>query len=190
MTKNELRKKYKMLRQELSEDSIDQKSMAIANRLLQLDIWDFHFYHVFLSIVSQKEVDTHFILHILLGKDKNIVVSKSNFNDFSMKHFLLTESLKLKPNAYHIPEPIEDANAIEISESKIDVVFVPLLAFDINGYRVGYGKGFYDIFLSKCKPDTIKIGLSFFDVLETIDDIHNQDFKLDFVVTPSEIHRF
>jgi 5-formyltetrahydrofolate cyclo-ligase len=56
------------------------------------------------------------------------------------------------------------------------VVFVPLLAFDKKGNRVGYGKGFYDAFLSKCKPETIKIGLSFFEAEETIDDVFENDF--------------
>jgi 5-formyltetrahydrofolate cyclo-ligase len=67
------------------------------------------------------------------------------------------------------------------------VVFVPLLAFDKKGHRVGYGKGFYDRFLSDCKPETIKIGLSFFEAEESISAILPSDIRLDFCVTPTEI---
>ena len=70
------------------------------------------------------------------------------------------------------------------------MVFVPLLAYDKQGNRVGYGKGFYDNFLSKCKPETIKIGLSFFPPEEKIKDVSESDVKLDFCVTPEEVFRF
>ena len=96
MTKPELRKKYKALRQQLSLAEIDDVSLAIANQLLQLDIWDFSMYHIFLTIEEQKEVNTDYILNILSGKDKNIIISKSNFENYSMMHYLLTDNTKLK----------------------------------------------------------------------------------------------
>jgi 5-formyltetrahydrofolate cyclo-ligase len=67
---------------------------------------------------------------------------------------------------------------------------VPLLAYDKHGNRVGYGKGFYDNFLSKCKPETIKIGLSFFPPEDKIDDVSENDVNLDFCVTPEGIISF
>jgi len=72
MTKAELRIKY--------------------NQLLTLDIWNFSFYHLFLSIQSQKEVNTDFILNILSGKDKNIVISKSDFKTTTLQNYLLTDT--------------------------------------------------------------------------------------------------
>jgi 5-formyltetrahydrofolate cyclo-ligase len=84
-----------------------------------------------------------------------------------MTHYLLTDSTTIKKNPYHIPEPID---GIEVPDAKIDVVFVPLLAYDKQGNRVGYGKGFYDNFLSKCKPETIKIGLSFYPPEDKIEN--------------------
>jgi 5-formyltetrahydrofolate cyclo-ligase len=70
------------------------------------------------------------------------------------------------------------------------VVFVPLLAYDKSGQRVGYGKGFYDTFLQQCKPNTVKIGLSFFAPEENIEDVSANDVALDYVVTPEGIVRF
>jgi 5-formyltetrahydrofolate cyclo-ligase len=185
--KKELRTKYKTLRQSLSENELEEMSITIANKVLTLPIWEKIYYHVFLPIIEHKEVDTEILLHLLSGKDKEIIISKSDFTSRNMTHFLLTENTKIKKNEYNIPEPID---GIEVPTQKIDVVFVPLLAFDKIGHRVGYGKGFYDQFLSQCKPETIKIGLSFFEAEELICDIFDNDIKLDYCVTPQNIYEF
>ncbi len=187
MDKKELRKKYKALRQTLSEKEIEDKSLAIANQLIQMKIWDKLYYHLFLTIAEQKEIDTEFILQVLAGKDKEIVISKCEFSTLGMIHYLLTDNTKIKKNSYNVPEPID---GIEVPDAKIDVVFVPLLAYDKAGNRVGYGKGFYDNFLSKCKPETIKIGLSFFPPEEIINGISENDVKLDYCVTPEMVLQF
>ena len=187
MKKAELRQKYKALRGSLSEANIDDKSIAIANQLLTLSIWDYSFYHLFLTIETHQEVNTDFILNILSGKDKNIVISKSDFKTNTLSNYLLTDATTLKLSAYNIPEPVD---GIDISNDKIDVVFVPLLAFDTKGHRVGYGKGFYDNFLASCKPNTIKIGVSFFEAEAEIEDVFEHDITLDYCVTPEKIYNF
>ncbi|NJB82329.1 5-formyltetrahydrofolate cyclo-ligase [Wenyingzhuangia aestuarii] len=187
MIKNELRKKYKLLRASLSEEDITAKSMAIANQLLKLDVWDKIYYHLFLSIANQKEIDTEQILHVLFARNKEVVVSKSDFKENTLSHFLLTENTKLVVNTYGIPEP---TNGLPVPENRINVVFVPLLAFDVKGNRVGYGKGFYDDFLSKCNPDVLKIGLSFYEAESEITDAYEGDIPLDYCVTPTKIYQF
>ena len=185
--KKELRLKSKTLRNALSENEIEEMSLAVANKILTLPIWEKTYFHIFLPITEQKEINTEFILHLLSGKDKEIIVSKADFETRNMTHFLLTDNTRIKKNAYNIPEPVD---GIEVPSHKIDVVFVPLLAFDKKGHRVGYGKGFYDKFLSECRPDVIKIGLSFFDPEELITDVFEGDVKLDYCVTPNEVHSF
>ncbi len=187
MTKKELRKTYKAHRKDLSENQIEDLSLSISNQLLKLPIWANSFYHIFLAIEEQKEVNTDYILNILSGKDKNILISKSDFKTGNMTHFLLTDSTLIKKNDYNIPEPIA---GIEISNHKIEVVFVPLLAFDSLGNRVGYGKGFYDRFLTNCKPETVKIGLSFFGPEDEISDVFESDIRLDYCVTPNKSYAF
>ncbi|WP_395060973.1 5-formyltetrahydrofolate cyclo-ligase [Flavobacterium sp.] len=194
MFKKELRKKYKDLRQQFTSSEIEEMSLKIANNLLKLnnlpngsEIWNKTYYHLFLTIEAQKEINTEFILHILQGKDKEIVVAKSDFDALEMTHYLLTDNTKFKKNQYNIPEPID---GLEVPVSKIDVVFVPLLAFDIQGNRVGYGKGFYDKFLSQCHPQTIKIGLSFFEPEEIISDIFKEDIQLNYCVTLKNTYIF
>jgi 5-formyltetrahydrofolate cyclo-ligase len=180
MIKKGARKKYKEARKKLSLEEIEEKSLTIANQLVKMDIWDKTYYHLFLPIEEQKEVNSEYLLNILQAKDKEIIISKSDFATTSMVHFLLTDNTKIKKNEYSIPEPI---NGLRVPTEMIDVVFVPLLAYDKLGNRVGYGKGFYDKFLNECKPDVIKIGLSFFEPENLIEDVFENDVKLDFCVT-------
>lgn len=187
MTKSEIRKKYKELRLDLSEEKIEDLSMKIANRSLDLPVWDHKFYHIFLSIAENKEVDTEFLLHILQGKDKEVIIPRAEPKTGNLINYLLTDNTVIKKSRWNIPEPQE---GIEIATDKIDVVFIPLLAFDIQGHRVGYGKGFYDKFLAKCRPEVLKIGLSFFEPVEQIKEIFSGDVPLDFCITPDKIYEF
>lgn len=181
-----LRFKYKKLREELSDDTIEEMSLQIANQALKLPIWERSYYHIFLPISAKKEVNTEYLLHILQGKDKSIVISKADFSTGGMNHFLLQENTVLKISKYGISEPV---SGIEISPEIIDVVFVPLLAYGQNGHRIGYGKGFYDRFLEKCNPNTNFVGLSFFDPEPEVFSEAN-DVPLDFCITPQNIFDF
>lgn len=187
MLKKDLRLHYKNLRQALSLDEIEDRSLAIANNLLKMDIWDNIYFHLFLTMEEQREVHTEFILNILAGKDKEVIVSRSDFETHTMIHFLLTDNTRLMKNQFGIPEPVD---GIEVPSNKIDVVFVPLLAFDNNGHRVGYGKGFYDRFLSECKQDVVTIGLSFFEAEEEAIEANTTDVPMDFCVTPLKVYSF
>lgn len=187
MQKSDLRQKYKSLRASLSSIEIENKSLLIANQCLSLPIWHYTYYHIFMSILIQKEVDTSPLLHVLQGKDKQILLPKSDFVSGQMSSYLLSEKTRMLPNAYGIPEP---QNGLTIAPELIDVVFIPLLAFDLRGHRVGYGKGFYDRFLERCRPDVLKIGLSFFSAEERIEDDGSHDITLDICVTPDKLYVF
>lgn len=187
MDKTEFRKKYTSKRNLLTENQIDDWSLEIANQCLKLNIWHLEFYHIFMPILSKKEINTEYLLNILQGKDKNILIPKSDFKTIEIKNILLTDSSIFETNSYGIPEP---KNGIEISPDKINVIFIPLLAFDRSGNRIGYGKGFYDRLLEKCSADTIKIGLSFFEAEEKPLPNNSNDQNLDYCVTPNNIYRF
>ena len=187
MLKKELRKKYKTLRNQLSPSEIEDKSIGIANQLLKVDVWNSMYFHLYLTILEQKEIDTTHILNILFAKNKEIVVSKSDFMTGEMQHFLMTENTRFTKNNYGIPEP---KDGIEVPVSKIDVVFIPLLAFDKQGNRVGYGKGFYDLFFASLHKDVKKIGISLFMPCELIEDTNEHDVPLTCCVTPNENYFF
>lgn len=187
MLKKELRKLYKTKRSNLSLNQIDELSMTIANKLLKLPIWEKTYYHLFLSIEEQREIQTEYILHILHAKDKEVVVSKSNFENNTLTNYLLTDNTRIKKNKYNIPEPVD---GIEVPHNKLEVVFIPLLAFDKKGTRVGYGKGFYDKMLADCSPDCIKIGLSFFEAENEITDAFEGDIPLNYCISPDKVYSF
>lgn len=187
MLKRELRKKYKNLRTGITPSQASDFSLILANSLLEIPIWDFFYYHTFLSIEEKNEVDTIPLITLLQGRDKNVVVPKVVSNH-SMENYLLTDNTAFKKSEWGVPEPLD---GIEIPETKIDVVFVPLLAFDTLGNRVGYGKGYYDTFLNKCRKETVKIGLSFFGAEnEQITDVNENDVKLDYCITPEKVYEF
>ncbi len=186
MLKKELRKNYLQKRELISTQDLEDLSLKIANKLLELAIWYYDYYHIYLSISSKKEIETSYILSILQGKDKNVIVPKIT-SDTELTSILLTDNTKLHVNSWGVPEPVD---GIEIEERKIQVVFIPLLAFDLNGNRVGYGKGFYDSFLSKCSKDVLKIGLSLFEAEEEISDVNKLDVPLNYCITPKKIYSF
>ena len=188
MKKEDIRRDFLKKRRELTEAVVNESSEQIFNHIRTLDIWNKNTFHVFLPIKRNKEVNTWPVIHFLKDElQKQIVLSKTNFKDTSLQHIRYDSDTELYKNKFGIPEPIR---GITVDEKDIDVVFVPLLAFDSKGNRVGYGKGFYDIFLSKCRPDTITIGLSLFNEEVEIDDVNELDFPLDYCITPNGIKTF
>ena len=185
MLKADLRLLYSQRRNQISSEKISDDSLLISNKILDLPIWDLDYFHIFLPIPQKKEIDTVFLLSVLHGRDKHVIVPKMEGD--TLTHYLLTDNTQLKTNRWGVPEPV---NGIEVQPAKIDVVFVPLLAYDKTGNRVGYGKGYYDRFLQKCKPEVIKIGLSLFDPEEEIEDVLENDIPLDYCITPGHIYRF
>ncbi|MEY8020595.1 5-formyltetrahydrofolate cyclo-ligase [Muriicola sp. SD30] len=186
MLKKDLRTHFLELRKNTSDVVIDEASLKVANNLLALDVWDFTYYHIFLHSTLKKEVDTRPVITLLQGRDKEVIVPKIAPKN-KLEHFLLTDNTSLKPNSWGIPEP---QNGIEVNPLKIEVVFVPLLAFDQAGNRVGYGGGYYDKFLAECGENTRKIGLSLFDAVDKITDTNAQDIRLDYCVTPEKVYSF
>lgn len=187
MLKKELRAKYKGLRKQLRPELIDQKSLAIKERITEHIDFTNKTISLFLTIKKHNEINTNFIHHYLTTKNCKITAPRSNFETLTLEHILIEEDTTIKENSYGIPEPF-NGEAIDVSE--LDIVFVPFLAINDSGYRVGYGKGFYDRFLAQCKPSCLFIGLHLFDSFETIDDLDESDIPVHMVITPHKITHF
>jgi 5-formyltetrahydrofolate cyclo-ligase len=181
MRKQELRKIYKQKRKKLSAFEVDCCQENIYQQVFKIDFHKINTIHIFLSIERLLEVNTNPIIDFLLLKNKTVVVSVSNFSKNTLTHFLFDRKTKLKVSSYGIPEPV---NGIEIDAEKIDLVFVPLLISDEKNCRVGYGKGFYDRFLSECRSDVKTIGLNFFKPIDCIEDVKEFDIPLNQVIYP------
>ena len=185
MDKKTLRLLYKRKRAELDSLKIEELSIEITNQILKLPIWGFDNFHIFMGVNNLKEINTNYIISVLQGRDKNIIIPKV-ISNAQLTHYLLTDATKLKLNRWNVLEPI---NGIELKPKSIQVVFVPLLAYDCYGDRVGYGKGYYDKFLSKCGEECLKIGLSFLNPEKKI-PTSPKDIRLNFCVTPKKIYNF
>ncbi|WP_185876734.1 5-formyltetrahydrofolate cyclo-ligase [Blattabacterium cuenoti] len=190
MNKEEFRKKYFYYRQSLSQKEIFDYSYQIFLNFRKLFfIWKKKYYHIFLPIKKYKEVNTFIFINFLQQKKKYITIPYSNFYDLSIDNCFFDEKTLLKKSKYGILEPIYTEKRI-VSPSIIEVIFIPLLIFDLKGYRIGYGKGFYDRFILLCKKNVIKIGLSFFYPVKEIGFLHENDLSIDLGITPTNIFFF
>ena len=190
MKKKYIRTYYLQKRLNLTPAEYNLLNNQIKEQVASLDWSAYKTIHLFLPIKKFNEVNTLLIADYLKHNYPAvaIVVPKSNFKTTSMEHIAFEPHQSvLATNAYGIPEPIAGT---AVPESKIDAVFVPLLAFDKKGKRVGYGKGFYDRFLAQCRPDVRKIGLSFFDPITEIEDADIHDIGLDQCICPNKVWTF
>ncbi|MDX8553589.1 5-formyltetrahydrofolate cyclo-ligase [Tenacibaculum sp. 1B UA] len=181
MLKPDLRKLYKQKRNILTEVEKEKLQKSIYQQIFELQTSDVRTVHLFLSMRKFNEVDTKPIIDFFREKGKKIIVSRCNFEDDTLSHFYFEKDTKLELNKFGVPEPV---NAEEANVKDIDLVFVPMLISDEQKYRVGYGKGFYDRFLSECREDTRTVGLNFFPPIKKIEDTHEFDVPLDFMIYP------
>ncbi|WP_341653586.1 5-formyltetrahydrofolate cyclo-ligase [Blattabacterium cuenoti] len=190
MNKKKLREKYLHMRKSISRKKIRKMSYEIFFQLKKIFfLWKKTYYHIFLPIRKHKEIDTFIIINFLLKIGKYVTVPCSNFQKLSIENCLFHENTILTRKKYGILEPIPKHKFI-VSISLIEVIFIPLLIFDFKGYRIGYGKGFYDRFIPLCKKNIIKIGLSFFYPIKKIKNIHKNDLSIDIGITPNHIFLF
>ena len=140
----------------------------------------------FMSIRS--EISTSKLNKVILDMDKKLAFPSIEKNSETLV-FRTTNSLKsFKLGKFNIPEP-KDNN----KEITPQLFFVPCLGFDLKGYRIGYGGGFYDKTFEKLK----KLNLSFNTVGFAYDDQKQNelptekfDYKLDFVLTEKQLYTF
>ena len=181
MNKTALRKLYKQRRKDLSILELENLQENIYKQVFELDYSLIKTVHIFLTIERLLELNTNPIIDFLLLNNKEVVVSVSDFETNTLKHYLFDRKTKLKVSSFGIPEPV---NGKEINPKGIDLVFVPLLISDEKNYRVGYGKGFYDRFLSECRKDVKTVGLNFFKPIKEISDLNIYDVALGNVISP------
>lgn len=188
MTKQELREKYTQKRLALSPKELEEISESVCHMVFSKYQLEGKKISLFLPIEGKKEINTYLIWEKARSFDAQVAVPKSNFKSNEMRQVLFESKDQLEISQFGIPEP---KRGRVIAAEHFDIVFVPLLAIDKNGNRVGYGKGFYDRFLKKCNPRCIFVGLHHFDEIEeAIDDVDFHDIKLNAVITPNNIHRF
>ena len=190
MIKSELRKIYLAKQKSLLLFEGKQKGEQIVdNFFTNFNLNKINFLHCFLPIEKFNEIDTNLIFQKIWREFPQIetLAPRVNFQTGKIENLKFASETELVKNAWEIFEPTHDAM---IETERIDLVLIPLLCFDARGFRVGYGKGFYDKFLKNCRANCLKIGLSYFAPVEKISDAQNFDVELDFCVTPEKVWQF
>ena len=189
MTKSELRKNHLAKRHALSAEELATNSRQIADRFFgNIDLTAVKTVHTFIAIEKFNEVGTALIYTRIWLDFPQIrtIAPLANLDSGVMEHFEFDAGTGLIESDWGIREPV-GGESVDVAE--IDLVLVPLLCFDDRGSRVGYGKGFYDRLLSRCRADCLKVGLSHFPQVETIDDLDDYDIPLDICVMPERIYQ-
>ena len=188
MTKAEIRKLYRRKRMDLPPNEKDRLEdlLLIQFQSLHLEIPDNIM--TFFPIENYNEYNPILIEEYSFFKNpaSTLIYPVTNFKDKSLIPVATKEDTIFEINDYNINEPI---NGEQVMANSIELMLVPLLAFNDSGYRVGYGKGFYDKLIADCSSKMVKIGFSFFEPVH-IDDINELDKKLDFCITPQRIYQF
>lgn len=188
MKKALLRREFLQKRIKLTPNEVVEYSFILARNTLEyLKDKSFQTLHTFLPQHNKTEIDTWKIISALqlFFPHIDIVVPYIIPGTRELEHYLLTESTILVKNQWGIPEP-DPLTSKKVLPEILDVVLIPLLAFDKKGYRVGYGGGYYDRFLAQCQPETLKVGLSFFEPVPVIEDIDGFDIKMNACITLNE----
>lgn len=188
MQKENLRKEFLQKRKALTIQEVQGFSKKIHDWFFRsFPVHAYATIHTFLPIKRNNEIDTWLIINTLKKDFATNIVAPKSHEDGTMSHYLLTKDTIFEENIWKIPEPVSN---LQFPISEIDLVLIPLLCFDKKGYRVGYGKGYYDRFLADCRPDVLKIGLSFFEPVDEISDVDTFDIPLDYCITPNKIWQF
>jgi 5-formyltetrahydrofolate cyclo-ligase len=185
-SKHNLRQEAKIQRRVLSVEEIENYSIQLAKQVSTYFSFRDKRISCFLSMESQHEVLTAYILKDLECNNQ-LFVPVTNFQEGTMVQVPYSLGDALEFNAYQIPEP--RIHLSPIIPTELDVVFIPLLQADVRGNRLGYGKGFYDRYLALCRPDVIKIGLNFFEPIPSI-SAEETDIPLDYLIIPNRIYEF
>lgn len=182
--KSVLRDRLLKARTSISVDKWAEKSLLAVKRLKGLSEFQTSgTIHCFVSMNQRREVNTHDLIRDMLLSDKEVIVPVTDFEKVKLTHTKISSFKELNPNKWGVLEP-ENSDSFD---SKVDLIIVPLLAADISFNRLGYGKGFYDRFLSS--NNAVKVGLLFDDFL--LDEIPVEDFdeKLDILITDKKTLR-
>jgi len=187
MLKSELRKRFLDKRNQLDEVQWEKLNRQLSDWVLDFinKIPNKGIIASFLPIADKREINTPFIHELVASSGVNITWCFPRVESEGNMHFYQFQSEnEIEISAWGIPEPMPIPSQL-VRAKDIAIMLIPLITFDQNGHRVGYGKGFYDQYLAKCSPNLLKIGLSIFDEISVIDDLESTDIPLDVIITPT-----
>jgi 5-formyltetrahydrofolate cyclo-ligase len=189
MIKKTVRKDYLQRRMDIPEEDLQQQTALMAFNFKKLSFPPVKLLLSYSPLPARREFDVSVCEDMLRIQNHSLQTAWPKIDELSndMEACLVQKGGLYIKNRFNVLEPISGK---EIPPEQIDIIFVPLVAFDNKGYRVGYGKGYYDRYLSRCRPDAIRVGFSFFEAVQGIEDINQFDVPLNFCITPYRNYEF
>lgn len=183
--KNHLRRKLLYTRKHVSKAQRDMFDKKIAQQLFELP--EFKTCPVVLCYVSfDDEVSTDEIVEYCLSHGKVLAVPRCIKDSIELKFHVVSSRDDLEIGEYGIMEPL--TNCPELVETHNSICIVPCLSVDDRGYRLGYGKGYYDRFLAGFNG--VSVGICY-DILRSVSEliVDEYDVPLDFIITDKTVFR-
>ncbi len=180
MVKTKIRKEILKIRSEISKQKLTEASHSIFEKLTSLDIW-MHADYIYAYMDTKNEIMTRELIELAWSQGKRVAVPKVCGKDIC---FYIIESFsQCRPGYFGIEEPIEG-----LEEAKLEdvLVIVPGVAFDKECCRIGYGKGFYDRYLSQHKQYTTAAIAGEWQLVEEV-PYEDTDVRLDYLITNDRI---
>lgn len=183
--KSELRRKYRSLRQEMSPEIKEQKDVAIAAQVRRL--WQYQRNAVLLIYVSTPiEVDTFRIIRQAIEDGKRVAVPRCVPDTRNMEFYYIDSTEELTPGMFGVLEPAVNPDRL-YRETDGGLCIVPAFSYDWHGYRLGYGKGYYDRFLSRFQGNMV--GICYSDCVQKTLPHGRFDRPVELLVTESYLRR-
>ncbi len=183
--KRSLRQKYKSIRAAFSEEEKAELDKSIKERVCRLR--QYRSAGTILCYVSTPiEVDTFMIIEQAMRDNKRVAVPRCIDNTREMDFYYINSIDDLAPRTFGVLEPIE-GKCEKMTDFSSSICIIPGLAFDSAGFRLGYGKGYYDRFLSgySCQ----KIGIVYDNCIQSRLPHGKFDISVDVLVTPKAVKR-
>lgn len=182
MTKDNLRREIRRLRDRLAPQERKMASEVIASRLMALPQWEKA--RVIFSYLSiQSEVETESLILEAMRQGKIIAVPHTDYE----RHIVIPSVLKdlgqdLICRRFGLLEPSKKSLR-PLAAADIDITVIPGCVFDPRGGRIGYGMGFYDRFLLNLREDSLKIGLAYEIQIVPRVPVQEHDCLMDMIIT-------
>jgi 5-formyltetrahydrofolate cyclo-ligase len=187
MLKSVARKELLAKRKLLTESDCMKLDDLLLIQLQKMDWSSTQILGSFYPMENQSEPNSMLLVKYLQYSipDLKVAYPIVNASDYSMDFYIETDTLQV--NQWGIQEPLP-FNILQ--PEQLDTLLVPLIGFDLTGQRIGFGKGFYDRYFSRCVKTVKRIGVSYFEPLPNIQDTHQFDVPLTHCITPWNNYEF
>lgn len=188
-TKKDIRKRICQFRENLSTEDVIAKSRLIIEKTLQLPEYK-EADNILLYADYRHEVMTKDLFMSSIADRKKVFFPKCNPVDCQMDFYQIISVRQLETGAYGIKEPpADEKNRYHYQIKDNTLIIVPGVAFDVEGNRIGYGKGYYDRYLEK-KRTISAVGLCFAEQIVDHIEADQYDIKMDKIVTEEIVYSF